>query len=73
MAAAITTTKALAMKPARILKANPAASTAVHLIVTLRLSLAFVNLIWPLLILSFGPTWPLWRLPVQTPLFDPLP
>ena len=34
---------------------------------------AFVNLIWPLLILSFGPTWPLWRLPVQTPLFDPLP
>jgi antitoxin (DNA-binding transcriptional repressor) of toxin-antitoxin stability system len=34
---------------------------------------AFVNLIWPLLILSFGPTWTLRRLPVQTPLFDPLP
>jgi hypothetical protein len=24
-----------------------------------KLTLAFVNLIWPLLILSFGPTWPL--------------
>jgi len=34
---------------------------------------AFVNLIWPLLMLSFGPTWPLSRLPVQTRLFDPLP
>ena len=34
---------------------------------------AFVNLIWPLLMLSFGPTWPLFRLPVQTPLLDPLP
>jgi hypothetical protein len=31
---------------------------------------AFVNLIWPLLILSFGPTWPLFRLPLQTTLGD---
>jgi len=29
---------------------------------------AFVNLIWPLLMLSFGPTWSPFRLPVQTPL-----
>ena len=35
--------------------------------------LAFVNLIWPLLMLSFGPTWPLFRLHSQTPLLDPLP
>jgi len=35
--------------------------------------LAFVNLIWPLLILSFGPTWPSFRLPLQTPLLDWLP
>src|SRR5207249_7580624 len=28
---------------------------------------AFVNLIWPLLILSFGPTWPSFRLLSQTP------
>jgi hypothetical protein len=36
-------------------------------------SAAFVNLIWPLLMLSFGPTWPLFRLPLQTSLLDPLP
>ena len=34
---------------------------------------AFVNLIWPLLMLSFGPTWPLFRLPSQTQFLDPLP
>jgi hypothetical protein len=34
---------------------------------------AFVNLIWPLLMLSFGPTWPLFRLHSQTPLLDCLP
>jgi len=28
---------------------------------------AFVNLIWPLLMLSFGPTWPGFRLLAQTP------
>jgi hypothetical protein len=33
---------------------------------------AFVNLIWPLLMLSFGPTWLLFRLPAQTLLVDPL-
>ncbi len=39
----------------------------------LRLNGAFVNLIWPLLMLSFGPTWPWFRLPLQTPLADLLP
>ena len=33
-----------------------------------RFETAFVNLIWPLLMLSFGPTWSPFRLPVQTPL-----
>jgi len=28
---------------------------------------------WPLLMLSFGPTWPLFRLPSQTQFLDPLP
>jgi antitoxin ParD1/3/4 len=28
---------------------------------------AFVNLIWPLLMLSFGPTWLLYRLGLQPP------
>ena len=35
-------------------------------------SLAFVNLIWPLLMLSFGPTWLSFRLPAQTVLLDPV-
>jgi hypothetical protein len=29
-------------------------------------------LIWPLLMLSFGPTWLSFRLPAQTLLLDPL-
>jgi hypothetical protein len=37
------------------------------------IAIAFVNLIWPLLMLSFGPTWPLFRLPSQTQFLDPLP
>jgi len=35
-----------------------------------RFSGAFVNLIWPLLILSFGPTWASICLPQQTPLLN---
>jgi len=33
----------------------------------------FVNLIWPLLMLSFGPTWSSFRLLAQTLFFGSIP
>jgi len=46
------------------LQTMPSASSA---------SARFVNLIWPLLMLSFGPTWSSFRLLAQTLFFGSIP